>query len=163
MNMIKPMKTMASISALCAVMALSSISSVNASGNDIALDSPRSHQKGGDRRDHMMKRMIKILSLSEAQQTQIKAIKMQAKEQHETIRVAMKEFKREEKVLLQAQTFDEQAYSALHTAYQPIFSQMGMTRAKTKHAVFNVLTAEQQDKWLKVMDKLKEKHHKKRG
>lgn len=168
MNIIKSVTTLASISALCSVMAFSSIASANAAGvnaadSDVAFDSPRHHQRGGDYRDHMMKRMIKKLSLSEQQQVQIQAIKVQAKEQHETLRAAMKKFKGEEKTLLQAQAFDEQAYTALYAAYQPTFAQMALSRAQTKHAVFNVLTTKQQEKWLKVMENRKERFNKKRG
>ncbi len=163
MNIIKPVKAIASISALCAVMALSSISSVNALGYGVASDSPQHHQKRGKHSKHMMKRMIKELSLSEQQQVQIKAISTQAKAQHETLREAMKKFKGEEKTLLQAQAFDEQAYTSLHAAYQPIHMQIALTRAKTKHEIFNVLTTEQQEKWLALMEKRKEKFSKMRG
>lgn len=163
MNIIKPMKTMASISALCAVIALSSIASVSASANEMEFDSPRHDQRGGDARDHMMKRMIKKLSLSETQQVQIKTIKTQAREQHDMLRDSMGKFKSEERSLLQAQVFDEQAYTALHAAYQPTFAQMALTRAKTKHAVFNVLTTAQQEKWLKVMKNRKEKPNRQRS
>ena len=75
----------------------------------------------------------------------------------------MKKFKVEEKALLQAEAFDEQAYTALHVAYQPIFMQIAITRAKTKHAIFNILTTQQQEKWLKVMANRKEKLIRKRG
>jgi protein CpxP len=163
MNIIKPMKAMASISALCTVIAFSSITSVSVSANEMEFDSPRHHQRGGDYREHMMKRMIKKLSLSEAQQAQIKSIKAQAREQHEMLGDSIKKFKSEESTLLQAQVFDEQAYTALHAAYQPTFAEMALTRAKTKNAVFNVLTTEQQEKWLEVMENRKEKFNKKRG
>ena len=36
-----------------------------------------------------------------------------------------------------------------------MFTQVALTRAKTKHAIFNVLTTEQQEKWLAKMDKRK--------
>jgi len=111
----------------------------------------------------MMKRMVNTLSLSEQQQVQITAVKHQARQQHEMLRDSMKKFKAEEKALLQAQVFDEQAYSVLHTAYQPIFMELALIRAKTKHAVFNVLTTAQQGKWLKVMADKKGKFNNKRG
>lgn len=151
MNIIKPVKTIVSISAVCAALAFTSMSGAYASSNDFALDGQGYHQKG----KHMMKRMTKALSLTESQQTQIKAIKTQAKEQHDVLRESMKKFKEAEKPLLQAETFDEQAYVALHTSYQDTFAQMALTRAKTKHAIFNVLTAEQQAKWISKMDKRK--------
>ncbi len=149
MNIIKPMKSIVSISALCVVMAFSGAASANISGSDAVFDSS-SHYKSSK---HMMKRMIKTLSLSEQQQVQIKAIKTQAKEQSKTLRETMKQFKEEEKLLLQAATFDESAYTALQTSYQPTFAQIALTRAKTKHAIFNVLTTEQQEKWQQVKEK----------
>jgi len=144
-------------------MVLSGISSVNASNHDIAFDSPKHHQKSGGHGKNIMKGMIKALSLSEQQQVQIKTIKIQAKAQHIALRDGMKKFKEEERSLVQAQTFDEQAYSILHVAYQPIFAQKALMQAKTKHAVFNVLTIPQQEKWLKIMDERKEKRQQKRG
>lgn len=163
MNIIKPMKSIASASALCALMAFSGVASVSAATDDTALDSPRQFQRGGDYGEHMQKRMVKKLALSEQQQVQIEALKTQAKEQHETLRDSMKKFKTEERALLQAAVFDEQAYTALHTAYQSTFAQRALTRAKTRHAIFNVLTTEQQEKWVKIMDKRKEKLNRKRG
>ncbi len=154
MNIIKPIKTIASISTLCAVIAFSGVSSVNASDYNTGFDSPWQHQKGGE---HRMKRMINALELSEEQQVQIKAVKMQAKEQNKTLRDSMKQFKAAEKRLLQAEAFDEQAYIALHEAHQQTFAKMALTRAKTKHAIFNVLTTEQQKKWLQTMEKRKER------
>lgn len=163
MNIIQPVKNLVSVSTLCAVIALSSIASVHASNDDIGFDTPKYMQKGGDRAEKMMNRMMKVLSLSEQQQVQIVAIKAQAREQHNVLRDSMKKFKEEEKTLLQAQAFDEQAYTALHGAYQPVFVQMALIRAKTKHAVFNVLTTAQQEKWLRIMGNRKEKFKKKRG
>ena len=157
------MKSIVSTSVLCAVLAFSSIANVNAAADDIALDSPRQYQRGGDFGEHMKKRMIKKLKLTEQQQVQIQALKTQAKDQHEKLRDSMKKFKAEEKVLLQAKVFDEQAYITLHSVYQPSFAQRALTRAKTKHGIFNVLTTEQQEKWLKIMENRKEKFNKKRG
>ncbi|MGV2871106.1 Spy/CpxP family protein refolding chaperone [Colwellia sp. E150_009] len=151
MNIIKPVKSIISISAVCAAIAFSSMSGAYAAGNDFGFDGQKHHQSG----KHMMKRMTKVLSLSEAQQIQIKALKTQAKEQHELQRESMKKFKDEEKLLLRAESFDEQAYIALHVSYQDMFTQVALTRAKTKHAIFNVLTTEQQEKWLAKMDKRK--------
>ncbi|WP_114326935.1 Spy/CpxP family protein refolding chaperone [Candidatus Colwellia aromaticivorans] len=158
MKMAKPMKTIFSTAAVCIVIAFVSVASVNASDNDIALDAPRDHKEHKHQEQkHKMKRMAKALLLSEEQQVEIKAIKTQAKEQHQTLRASMKEFKVAEKKLLRTATFDEQAYSALHDAYQPIFAQLALIRVKAKHAVFNVLTTEQQEKWLKIMEHKKDK------
>lgn len=156
MNMTKPTKTIFSTAAICIVIAFASVASVNASNNDMTYDSQREYQKHQGSK-HKIKRMTKALSLSEQQQVQIKAIKTQAKEQHQVLRESMKEFKVAEKKLVQTETFDEQAFSALREAYQPIFAQSALIRAKTKHAVFNVLTTEQQDKWQKIIEHKKGK------
>ncbi|OUR60746.1 hypothetical protein A9Q74_12320 [Colwellia sp. 39_35_sub15_T18] len=157
MNITKSMKAMAVVTTLCTVMAFSGIYSVNASGYDLAFDSPRHHQKGGE---HRMKRMIKALALSEQQQVQIKEIRTEAKTQYESLRDSMKQFREEAKVLIQAETFDEQAFIALQEAYQPSFEQAGLAKAKTKHAIFNILTTEQQNKWSEIMAKRKAKFDK---
>jgi len=154
MNITKPMKTIVSVSTLCAVMAFSSVASVNAFADDTAFKSAQFHHKS----KHMMKRMIKVLSLSQEQQIQIKAIKMQAKDQSGTLRDSMRQFKGAEKQLIQAETFDEEAFIALQTVYQQTFAEMALTRTKTKHAIFNILTTEQKEKW----STLKEQHKGKR-
>lgn len=146
------MKTLFSTVALCVVIAFISVAS--ASDHDVATDAPREHQEN----KHKMKHLFKRLSLTEQQQVQIKAIKAQAKEQHQTLRESMKQFKTAERALLQAEIFDEQAYSALHETFQTVFAQIALVKAKTKHAFFNVLTAEQQEKWLKINN-----HHKRKA
>lgn len=88
--------------------------------------------------------MAKFLSLSKEQKVKIKAIKATTKAQHETLRASMKEFKIAERNLLQAKVFDEKAFNTLHSSYQATFTQLALTRAKSKHAIFNVLTTEQQ-------------------
>ena len=169
MNMTKPTKTFFSTIAVCIVIAFASVASVNASDNDVALDAPKEHKghqhQENKHKEHKqkMKRMDKALSLSEEQQVQIKAIKTQAKEQHQILQASMQEFKIAEKKLLQTKKFDEQAFNTLYDTYQPIFKQLALIRVKDKHAVFNVLTTEQQDKWLKMIEHKKGQTKKRRG
>jgi Spy/CpxP family protein refolding chaperone len=82
MKMTKSTKTIFSTIAVCIVIAFTSVASVNASDNDIAFDAPRGHGH-----KHQMKHMAKILSLSDQQKVEIRAIKVQAKEQHQMLRV----------------------------------------------------------------------------
>lgn len=166
MNMTKPTKTIFSTIAVCIVIAFAS---VNASANDIALDAPRDH-KGHQHQENKhkghkqkMKRMVKALSLTEEQQVQIKTIKAQEKEQHQSLRTSMEQFKTAEKKLLETEKFDEQAFNALHDTYQPTFKQLALIRVKGKHAIFNVLTTEQQEKWLKIIEHKKGHSKKARG
>ena len=157
MNISKPVKAIVSTATLCCVIAFTSVASVSAS--DFAFDGQRGHHES----KHQLKRFAKVLSLSEEQQTQVKEIKDQAKDQHQGLRESMKQFKAKEKALLQAKLFDEKAYGALYDAYLPIFTQRAIMRVKTRHAIFNVLTAEQQEKWLETTKHSKGKGRKKCG
>lgn len=159
MNISKSTKFFFSTVAVCVVIAFTNITSAVASGDDIAFDMPQEHKEN----KHKMKRMVKALLLSEEQQVQIKAIKRQAREQHQMVSSSIKEFKAAEKELLQAEALDEQAFSALHETYQPVFAQLALLKVKTKHAIFNVLTTDQQEKWLKIVRHHKGKAKKGRG
>jgi Spy/CpxP family protein refolding chaperone len=167
MNMTKSMKTAFSTEAVCTAIAFSSVATVNASEKGV--ETVNSHQqekhqehekKGHNNRGHKneMKRMAKFLSLSEEQKVKIKGIKKAAKQQGKMLKASMKEFKITERKLLQTKVFDEKSFNKLYNSYQTTFTQLALTRAKSKHAVFNVLTTEQQGKWLKMME-----HNKKKG
>lgn len=155
------MRTISIVSALCAALTFSAVSNAYhfGEGRDAVKQEQKMHRHGGIN----IKKMIKVLDLNEEQQTAIKAIKTQAKEQRKTMRATMKEFKAEAKALIQAETFDEQAFSALQDTYQANFEQAGLERAKTKNAIFNVLNDEQQEKWQKIMERRKAKFKKSRG
>jgi Spy/CpxP family protein refolding chaperone len=158
MNITKPMKTIVSISAVCAVLAFSSISIADVSSDNVETDAPKHHQNKHHKKNHqMMKKMAKYLGLSDEQKSQIKAIKTQDREQQTPLRVELKQFKEAEKLLVNAEKLDESAYIALHASYQQTFAQVELARAKTKNALFNVLTTEQQAKWLSKMEKHKGK------
>ena len=157
MKMIKPMRTITSVSTLCLIMAFTSAFTVNAASDDLSFEPAHHQQKGEIHQKSKLKKMFKALSLSEEQKLQIRAIKKQAKEQHKLQSDTMKKFKEEQRALAQAKLFDEQAFIALHEAYQPTLAQMALIKAKSKHAIFNVLTTEQQQKWHKIMEKRKEK------
>lgn len=148
------MKTIVSTLTVCTVIALASISVVNATPNDGFLDEPRGGQDYKHQgKKHKMKRMAKALSLSEKQQEQIKAIKIQAREQGQELRVSITEFRTAKKKLVHAKAFDENAFKALQEEYQAAFSELALIKTKARHAAFNVLTSEQQGKWLKIVEK----------
>ena len=155
------MRTISIVSALCAALTFSAVSNAYHFGEsrDSVKQEQKMHRHGGIN----IKKMVKVLELSEQQQTAIKAIKTQAKEQRKTMRATMKEFKTAAKTLIQADTFDEEAFSALQNSYQANFEQAGLERAKTRNAIFNVLSDEQQEKWEKVMERRKAKFKKSRG
>ena len=154
MNMIKSMKTMASITALSTLLLFTSVSSAAVSEDGLVIEPPNHHHKSG----HMMKRMASYLDLTDLQKSELKAIKKQGKVANKSLHDELKQFKEAQKILMQAEEFDEQAYLALHASYQPTFTQLALTKAKTKHALFNVLTTAQQQKWLQK--KTQRKGHK---
>lgn len=165
MSVTKSMKTIFSTVAVCTVVAFTNIATVNASDKDTNVVSSHQEAKHQGYKHHgyknKIKHMTKALSLNEGQQVQIKAIKMKTKEQHKALRASMKEYKIAEKKLLQTKVFDEKAFNTLHNSYQSTFTQLALTRAKSKHAIFNILTTEQQDKWLKMIEHKKGKGDKK--
>ncbi|MBL4942545.1 MAG: Spy/CpxP family protein refolding chaperone [Colwellia sp.] len=163
MKLIKSVQTLVSTSTLCAMLAFSNIAFVHAADQDSFFDSPRHHKKSGELRDYMIKRMSKVLALSEQQQVQIKAIKTLAKERHKSLHESLKQFKKEAKLLIQADSFDEQAFIALQGAYQVSFEQVVLVKAKTKHAIFNLLTIEQQLKWQTMEKKRRTRANTERG
>ncbi len=99
---------------------------------------------------HKLKMMAKVLDLTQEQQTQIRALFTENKQLAKTNRASMKQFKEQVKLLIEAEVFDEAAFMQLHQENQTQFISEALMRAKTKHAVFNILTAEQQTKWQEV-------------
>jgi len=161
--MTKPMKTIVATLTVCTAIAFTNISIVNATPNDGFFDDKRSGQSYKHQgKKHQMKRMIKALSLSEQQQEQIKTIKTEAREQGQELRVSMTEFKVAQKALIHAKTFDENAFNTLQDQYQSVFSDYALIKTKARHAVFNILTTEQQNKWLKIIERKKSKRNAKK-
>jgi len=116
------------------------------------------HESGPQMKRHF-KKMAKYLELTEEQKTQMKAIRAEAKTQRSEFKESMSGFHQQVKALMQAETFDEQAFSVLQSQYQGNFQHMALIKAKTKHAMFQVLTSEQQEK----MQEFKEKRGKRKG
>ena len=103
----------------------------------------------------MLKKMKRYLELSDEQVTQIKTIRSQSKSDNETLRTQLKAFKEQVKSQQVASEFDEAAFIASYQQYQDTFAQLAMQKAKTRHAIFQVLTSEQQAKWQAFQEKRK--------
>jgi len=93
------------------------------------------------------KRMAKYLELTDEQKEQMKTIRQEAKTEGASHKTALREFREQARELTLADNFDESAFSTLQAQYQSNFQQLGLLRAKTKHAMMQVLTEEQQAKW----------------
>jgi len=117
----------------------------------------------GKKGKKMLKRMARYLDLTEEQVTQIKAIRTQSKADGEALRESMKAFKSEAKMLKDSEVFDEQAFNELYQKYNDTFASIALLKAKTRHEIFYVLTAEQQEKWQSFKEKRKQKRLEKRN
>ena len=77
----------------------------------------------------------------------IKSIKDQSRTEAITLKEQFKQYRESIKLLNNNPIFDEQAFGDLHSQYQTTFAQLALQKAKTKHAIFHILTLEQQEKW----------------
>jgi protein CpxP len=110
----------------------------------------------GERKHHMMqkfKKMARFLQLSEEQRTEVKTIFAQVKIDKTNHREVINDFKDQVKHLMNTPTFDEKAFTELHQQYQPQFSAAALLKAKTRHALFQILTEEQKVKLAEKKDK----------
>lgn len=96
---------------------------------------------------HLMKKMARKLDLSDEQQAEIKKIYRAAKEKKIENKSWLKNYRQQVKQLMLAETFDEQAFLNLRQEYNDNFTNMELSKVKTKHAIAQVLTPEQRKKW----------------
>jgi len=133
------LKNIAICTSLCSALVLSTITFA---GNHSGF------QGMGERDHHQMSekkfdRMASKLGLSESQQTDVKALKADAKVQMQALKPAMKAFRDQVKTLMSAESFDEAAFVQLQANNQDVFAAMALVKAKSKFAMKSVLTDEQ--------------------
>lgn len=119
-------------------------------------DSPKMAKK-------MLKHMKRKLDLTDEQVAQIKAIREQSKVDGETLREAKKAFHEQVITLKDSATFDEAAFVSAYNQYQQTFADMALLKAKTRHAIYHVLTEEQQAKMEEMKEKRAERKAEKRA
>ena len=121
-----------------------------------------------DRQDRMemkhekrMDVMADVLDLSETQQDQIRAIHEKERAEKEGTMQQMRADHEQMRVLLDSDTFNEAAISSLAKKQASLKAEMFVSRAKVKHEVFQLLTAEQQELAKKIKPLMHEqgKHH----
>lgn len=95
--------------------------------------------------DHFEERMAKILKLTEAQQTQIKALLDAEREQIEPLREKMHESRDKIKQAADATVFDEAAVRAVAVAQSQIEVELIVTHSRTRNKVNALLTPEQRE------------------
>ncbi len=94
------------------------------------------------------KRLAKLsrkLDLTESQQADIKVIKEGEKLEMEKLKPAMQAFRQQVKTLMSSENFDEQAFIELQVSNQDVFTQVALIKAKSKFAIREVLTTQQQE------------------
>jgi len=117
-------------------------------------------QQENSKRKHGMKRhfkkMARHLELTLEQKTSIKAIFKELKSERVAIQESMVGFRQQVKSLMDSAAFDDQAFSELHSQYQTQFAGAALFKAKSKHAMMQILTAEQREKLVTFKGKRRE-------
>lgn len=116
----------------------------------------KKHQHMGQKQ---LKKMQKYLELTPEQVEKIKLIKEQSREQVQPLKENARSFFTSLKVLKENPIFDEVLFNATYAQYQETFAQLALQKAKTKHAIYHVLTSEQQEKWATFKAKKKGKRN----
>lgn len=117
----------------------------------------------------LSERGVKKLDLTEQQQAQLKSIFAEQKAQFKALRgtdkEAMKQARAAHKAQMQAlldmPTFDEAAAKELLAQRQTKGEQFGLINLKTQHQVWQVLNAEQREKYQEIKKHMRKKGHKK--
>lgn len=111
-----------------------------------------SQQKGENHKHGNMKkrlhRLAKKLDLTAEQRVQVKEIFANMKTQRHDRKDALSGFKEQVKSLVQMSEFDENKFKTIYTAHQASFQAIAMEKAKMRHAILQVLSKEQQQKFL---------------
>ncbi len=110
---------------------------------------------GKDRVQHLVRK----LNLTDEQQEKIQAIFEQQKANREANREQMKAFKTEMNHLMSAAIFDDSAFSNLQNQYQPQFAEAALQRAKSHHAILQLLDDSQREKFSKMNKRGKRLFH----
>ncbi len=100
-------------------------------------------------------RLAKKLALTSEQRTKVKAIFANMKNTHQEKKASLAGFKEQLSSLMKTSEFDENNFTAIYMEYQPVFQQNAMARAKVQHQIMQVLTPEQQEKFLTMKERRK--------
>ena len=111
------------------------------------------HEQEYHHRAHQIKRMLRGLDLTVEQRQDIKQIMRQTKEDVKLYREDAKLARQDIKSLVQQGSWDAQAAEDAIDASAELKAKMGLQRAETKHQIWSLLTAEQQEKWVNRMEK----------
>lgn len=95
------------------------------------------------------------LDLSAEQQASIEQLRAAMQTQKQSFKAELESFKQGQQAIIQAENFDQQAWQQLWQQNQALLVNMAVTRAKFKHDMWNVFSAEQQQAFEQMQSKRK--------
>jgi Spy/CpxP family protein refolding chaperone len=101
---------------------------------------------------HQIKRMLRGLDLTAEQRQDIKQIVRETKQEAKLYKEDVKASRQEIKSIVQQPDFDQQAAESAIAVSAAVKMQLAQQRAETKHAIWALLTEEQQQKWQERID-----------
>lgn len=113
--------------------------------------------KGKKRQAKMEARLVKALSLTDEQQATWAQNKESGKVLKESFRSVMQDHRAQVKQVIQADSFDTDAFLALQDSFSETLLEHRVQMAEIKYASFAALTPEQKQKMEKIRNKMKEK------
>lgn len=113
--------------------------------------------EGARQPSKMMQMMSNKLSLSEQQKQDMKAIMTEAKLNQSTARTELKSYREQMKQLVNSDEFDELKFTQLQQQSSPLKLAMELQRAKTRQAIYALLTDEQKDKLTQLEEQRSQK------
>ncbi len=111
--------------------------------------------------EHILAFMTDALDLTDAQQTQAKAILEKEKPSFQPLIQQLKDGHTQMRALEESTTFDEAAVRALATQHAQAITELIVTKARVKSELFAILTPDQKAKATKMMNRHEEHmmHH----
>jgi Spy/CpxP family protein refolding chaperone len=119
--------------------------------------SDKAQGKGKHRQVLSMRRFAR-LDLTEQQKTQIADLLAIQKQQMQDLAYTRKEHKQAQRALIHSTEFDQQAWLASHQQMQAVHLDTAVSFAHTRHQIWNLLTAQQQQKMIRMQNKRIKQH-----
>jgi Spy/CpxP family protein refolding chaperone len=120
----------------------------------------KKHKNSGKK----MQRIVKVLELDTEQQAKLTEMMVANKTEKQVNRAQAKIVKAQLTQIIQAKEFDEDAWLAIHADNRQQKLDMGVNKAKARFEMLSVLSAEQREKFEKIMKKAgKRERHQQRS
>lgn len=146
------LKPYAAITVLALAISSLSVSAATVSNENNGTATSQQKSEGHHKHERKMKkhfhRLAKKLDLTKEQRTDMKAIFANMKDQRKEDKATLSGFKKQLQLLMQEKAFDENKFSAIYAEFSPNFAQVALQKAKVRHAIMQILTPEQQKKYL---------------